>query len=202
MKHVLVVAHPKAASFTHSVARTYSEAALAAGHEACVRDLYAMGFQPCLQADEIPSTKDFTPRDDVRAERALLAGAGVFAFFYPLWLNAPPAILKGYLDRVFGPGFAYGAGPSGTEQRLSGRSMISFTSSGAPGTWVHKSGAWDALQKLFDEHFAAVTGLTVLDHVHFGYVVPGMRADAVERMLESVRTTFARHFRTGQPPAA
>jgi NAD(P)H dehydrogenase (quinone) len=72
--------------------------------------------------------------------------------------------------------------------------MISFTSSGAPMDWVASTGAWDATRKLFDEHFASVCGLEVVDHVHFGSIVPGIRADAVERFLARVRETFTRHF--------
>lgn len=191
MKHAIIVAHPKADSFTLSVAHTYEAALTAMGHKTLLRDLYRMEFDPRLQAGEIPVADGFAPADDVKHERTLLADVQVFAFFYPLWLNAPPAILKGYLERVFGLGFAYGAG---MRQLLKGRSMISFTSSGAPTEWVKSTGAWDAIHKLFDEHFAAVCGLTVLEHVHFGNVVPGMRPDAVERLFAMTRAAVSRHF--------
>lgn len=194
MKHVIIVAHPNPASFTLSAAHTYEAAVTGAGHTAVLRDLNAIAFDPRLAADEIPGAKGFRVRDDVKAERALLADANVFAFFYPLWLNAPPAILKGYLDRVFGFGFAYGRSSEGTRPLLKGRAMISFTSSGAPNEWVKSTGAWDAIRKLFDEHFAGVCGLEVLDHVHFGSVVPGMRPDAVERLFAELRAAAARHF--------
>lgn len=194
MRHALIVTNPKRESLTHAMARAFEAAVTASGHSVVVRDLYAIGFDPRLQASEIPGSKDFAPGADVTAERSLLADATVFAFFYPLWLNAPPAMLKGYFDRVFGMGFAYGPTSRGTVQLLKGRSMISFTTSGAPTDWVRSTGAWDALHKLFDEHFAAVCGLSVLDHVHFGNVVPGMRADAVERLLANVRAAAKKHF--------
>jgi NAD(P)H dehydrogenase (quinone) len=194
MKHAVIVAHPNPASFNHSVARAYEAALLAAGHQVVMRDLYATGFDPRLQADEIPGSPGFGPREDVRAERNLLADAAAFAFVYPLWLNAPPAILKGYFDRVFGMGFAYGPGEGGTKPLLVGRSSVIFSSSGAPTDWVKKSGAFAALAKLFDEHIAEVCGLKILEHVHFGNIVPGIRADAVERLLGDVRATAARHF--------
>ncbi len=53
--------------------------------------------------------------------------------------------------------------------------------------WVAKSGAWQAVRTLFDTHFAAVCGLEVADHLHFGGVVPGARADFVEKCAETVR---------------
>jgi NAD(P)H dehydrogenase (quinone) len=103
-------------------------------------------------------------------------------------------MLKGYLDRVFGLGFAYGRGKAGNEPLLTGRKLISFTASGAPSEWVRKTGAWEAVRTLFDEHVSAVCGLTVVDHVHFGSVVPGIRGDVVARHQQSVRDAVARQF--------
>ena len=194
MKHAIIVAHPNQESFNLSVARAFQAELMANGHQAVLRDLYAMDFDPRLHAQEIPGAKNFSVGRDVLAERDLLAGVQVFAFVYPLWLNAPPAIMKGYLDRVFGIGFAYGAGSGGTVPLLKGRSMISFTSSGAPESWVRSTGAWDALNKLFANHLASVCGLTIVDHLHFGNILPGMRADAAERYLAQVRAAAAKHF--------
>ncbi len=194
MKHAVIVAHPSAESFTLSVAAAYRDAVEARGSRTEWRDLYRMNFAPSLDADEIPKPGGFTPGPDVLAERRLLSGVDVFAFFYPFWMNAQPAMMKGYIDRVFGMGFAYGASKGGNVPLLKSRKMISFTSSGAPTDWVIKSGAWDAVHRLFDEHFATVCGLELLDHIHFGGIVPGIRADAVERHHDAVRAAVARHF--------
>ncbi|MBI3677446.1 MAG: NAD(P)H-dependent oxidoreductase [Proteobacteria bacterium] len=194
MKHAVILAHPKANSFTASAAQAYREAVEARKQIAVVRDLYRMGFDPCLKADEIPGSEGFEPHEDVVAERAMLSDANVFALFYPLWLNAPPAILTGYLERVFGFGFAYGRKQGGNTPLLTGKKLISFTSSGAPTDWVVKTGAWDAMRKVFDEHFAAVCGLEVADHVHFGSITPGIRPDVIAREIEKVRAAVAKHF--------
>src|SRR5690349_2683350 len=114
MNHAVVVAHPDPRSFTLAVAGAYGEAVQHAGGQAFVRDLYKMKFNPCLELDELPRSGDPTPRPDVVAERRQLADIDVFAFIYPFWFNAPPAILKGYMDRVFGLGFAYRASRAGT----------------------------------------------------------------------------------------
>ncbi len=118
----------------------------------------------------------------------------VFALFYPIWLNSPPAILKGYLERVFGFGFAYRREGAGNAPLLKGRKLISVSASGAPTEWVIQSGAWAAMRTLFDSHFAAVSGLEVVDHLHFGGIHPGIRADSVESDMETVRKAFAKHF--------
>jgi NAD(P)H dehydrogenase (quinone) len=195
MKHAVIVAHPNPNSFTASMALVYREAGLTQEHDIVFRDLYAMHFDPCLPESELPWSKHFALRDDVLAEREVLKDVDVFALFYPIWLNAPPAILKGYLERVFGMGFAYRRGQMGNAPLLQGRKLISFTSSGAPMEWVIQSGAWQAMRTLFDGHFAAVCGLEVVDHIHFGGIVPGIRADIVERESTSVRAAFERHFK-------
>jgi len=194
MRHALIVAHPNPKSFVASLALTYGEAVEGFGHKTIMRDLYGMAFDPCLRADEIPTAAGFAPRADVVGERVMLRDVDVFALFYPFWMNAPPAMLKGYLDRVFGMGFAYGKGTNGSEPLLRGRKLISFTSSGAPTEWVKETGALEAVRALFDDHVAAVCGLQIVDHVHFGGIVPGIRSDVVARHLQTVRDTVARQF--------
>src|SRR6185437_3011046 len=114
------------------VANAYCDAATGKGHDVLLRDLYRMNFAPCLGAEEVPVPAGFAPCADVVEERRALADTDVFAFVYPLWMNAQPAMLKGYIDRVFGMGFAYGSGKGGNVPLLKSRKMISFTSSGAP----------------------------------------------------------------------
>ncbi len=195
MKHAVVISHPDPRSFTHSMAAAYAAALGEQGHEVLVRDLYAMDFDPRLASDEIPRPSGFTPHADVRAERALLSDVQAFALFYPVWFNAPPAMLKGYVDRIFGMGFGYGMGPGGSNAPLlTGRSLISFSSSGAPKRWLMETGAWDAMRKLFDDHVAGVCGLAVLDHLHFGAIVPNITPEAIEACAAEVRSAALQHF--------
>ena len=197
MKHAIVVAHPNPDSLTCAIARTYVEEAQALGHTAITRDLYRIGFDPCLKAEEIPGPHGVRFGDDVVAERKALADCQVFAFVYPLWFNAPPAILKGYVDRVFSLGFGYEPALHGTDPLLTGRRLISFTTSGAPEAWVRDTGALNALTAVFDAHVAAVCGLTLVEHVHTGGIVPGVTAEAVEQILQSVRGAVQRCFASG-----
>ena len=176
----VLVAHPRRRSFTVALAEAFAATARLAGAEVVVRDLYRLRFDPRLHSDELPDR--LVVRPDVAREREAIADADIFAFFYPLWFNAAPAILKGYVERVFGMGFGYSAPRGGGNQPLlAGRKMVSFTSSGAPQDWVESSGAWAAMQKHFDEHFAAMTGLENIGHHNVGGVTGGMRQDVVQR---------------------
>lgn len=194
MQHALIIAHPDAASFTHTIAEAVRRELEGRGHDVCVRDLYALDFDPRLKRSELPGRPGAGPAEDVVAERAVLSRVKNFVFVYPFWVNAPPAILKGYIDRVFGSGFAFAAGSSGATPLLEGRTLISFTSSGAPQDWALRSGVLQAEQRLFDEHFGDLSGLTVLDHIHFGGIIPGIRADVVERHRETARAAIAQYF--------
>jgi NAD(P)H dehydrogenase (quinone) len=187
MKQVLIIVHPRVHSFTMAMAQAYAAAAREEGVELIERDLYRLGFDPLLHADELPGQDDFQPREDVMAERSAIGDADVFALFYPLWFNAPPAMLKGYVERVFGMGFGYSPfGLQGNQPLLSNRRLVSFTSSGAPQQWVESSGAWDAMRKHFDDHLAAVTGLELIGHHNVGEVTSGMRGDVVDRHARTV----------------
>lgn len=194
MKHAIILAHPNPQSFNAAVARVYAETIRSLGGEADVRDLYQMGFDPRLRADELPWAEGAQPRADVVAERERLAEVRAFTFVYPLWFNAPPAILKGYVDRVFGMGFGFGSAAGGSEPLLEGRLLLSLTSSGAPDRWVAQTGAVNALRHAFDDHVAEICGLSVLDHVHFGGLTPGVRPDVIEGILDQVRDVARRHF--------
>ena len=175
-----------------TMATAFAEAARAGGGEVELRDLYRLHFDPRLRAEEMPDHLGAVVRPDVARERAAIAGSAIFAFFYPLWFNATPAMMKGYVDRVFGMDFGYSARTMTNQPLLGGRKMITFTSSGAPQDWVQSSGAWAAMQKHFDDHFAAVTGMEIIGHHNFGGVGHGMREDAVDRCRAEV-VDRARH---------
>ncbi len=195
MKHAVIVAHPKPESFNLSVAKVYCEMVRELKHEVVVRDLYRMDFDPRLRAGEIPAPGGFAPGADVTAEREILKDVDVFAFVYPLWFYTPPAMMVGYIDRVFGMGFGFGAiQGGGNTPLLKGRKMISFTSTGSPLEWVRQEGAWSAIRLIFDEHLAQVCGLSILDHVHFGGVSSDMRPDAFAERMADVRKAVLRQF--------
>lgn len=199
MKHAVIVAHPNADSLNCALAAAYCETLRGFGDEVLVRDLYRCGFDPCLRSEEIPGPAGYTPGPDVIAERALLSAIETFAFIYPFWFNAPPAILKGYVDRIFSMGFGYRPAVGGTEPALKGRRLISFSTSGAPEVWVRTTGALGALQIVFDHHLAGVCGLEVIDHIHFGGIVSNITTESAEGLLGQVRDAGRRYFTPALP---
>lgn len=194
MKHAVILAHPKPDSFCASLATYYAAAARELGHQAVVRDLYAMKFDPCLRAEEIPTPDGFFAGADVEAERKLVEDADVFALVYPFWFNAPPAMLKGYIDRVFSMGFGYEPIAGGTTPLLYGRQLFSITTSGAPDDWVRRTGAMAALHTVLDKHLAEMTGMTIADHLHFGGITSVLTPEAADDMRREVRARVRQAF--------
>ena len=195
MNHAVILAQPKPRSFIRLLAETYVEAVRERGHGADLIDLYAIDFDPRLQLAEIPGADGARPSPDVEAQRERLRHAEIFAYFYPIWFGGPPAILKGYVERIFTAGFGYRTIKNGgTDPLLKGRKLISVTSSGSENTWLVESGGWEAVRPAFDNRIAGATGLEVLDHVNFGGVDADLDPAKVNEAVESVRRVVREFF--------
>jgi len=190
MKYAVILAHPKPTSFCAAIARTCVETLELGGARVIMRDLYAMDFDPRLQAQEIPTSQGWTMAPDILAERARLADVNGFIFVYPFWYNAPPAILKGYVDRVLSMGFGYQPGPHGADPLLVGKTLMSFSTSGAPEHWVDSTGALTSLMTVFDLHLSAVCGLCIQGHEHLGGILSSMTTEAGATLLERVASVL------------
>ena len=141
MRCLVVKAHPLSESLCSSMTRRVVEMLQAEGHEATLEDLYAEKFDASMTAAERASYYEgqyFTQSVSAQVERLLSAEAIVLVF--PTWWFSFPAILKGWFDRVWGPGVAYnhssGYGP--IKPRLHHlREMLVITSLGVP-WWVDR----------------------------------------------------------------
>jgi len=188
-KHAVIVAHPDADSFALSVARTYCDAVAARGQVAVLRDLYRLDFDPVLKASERLPAEPFVPAPDVAAELDVIAGSSAFVFIYPLWFGTPPAILKGYVERVLGAGFSHQTSVSHrhrpTHPLLGGKHLLSFSSSGSTEKWVADQGVSQALATIFDGYLARAFWMDTPEHIHFGSVREGLaEIDASAHLVE------------------
>jgi NAD(P)H dehydrogenase (quinone) len=174
IKHAIIACHPEHRSFTLSVADRYAEAVRAHGHEALVRDLYRMKFNPVLRAKE----RQGHPAEDVAKEWAILGKVDVFVLVYPIWFGTPPAMLKGYIDRVFGAGRTRGSGgKGGTRELMEGKHLVSLTSSGSMRAWLAEKGVLGSLRTVYNRYFAEVFGFAETHSYHFD----GVTEDVSER---------------------
>jgi NAD(P)H dehydrogenase (quinone) len=105
MKIMVVLGHPDKKSFNYAVAETVVEALKTAGHEVAFHDLYREKFSPAIPAREIPRSAKLPQL--VSRHCADIAAADGLIIVHPNWWGQPPAILKGWIDRVLRPGVAY-----------------------------------------------------------------------------------------------
>ena len=109
MKILLVYCHPVTESFSRAVLDATLDGLAAAGHEVDLLDLYAERFDPVMPADErrLYNDPDAPMPADVAGHVERLRRAEGLVFVYPTWWYGQPAMLKGYLDRVFRPGVTF-----------------------------------------------------------------------------------------------
>ncbi len=105
MKVMVVLGHPNTESFNHAIAAAAVQALRANGHEVSYHDLYAEGFDPVLTQAEYAEAEVTDPVIKAQCEEA--AGADGFVIVHPNWWGQPPAIMKGWADRVLRYGVAY-----------------------------------------------------------------------------------------------
>jgi NAD(P)H dehydrogenase (quinone) len=111
MRVLLVYCHPRPDSFCAALRDTAVVALEVAGHTVEVRDLYAEGFAPALTAEQRGSFYDEAANlHGVEDHAAALQWAEALLLVYPTWWLGPPAMLKGWFDRVWVPGVAFRLG--------------------------------------------------------------------------------------------
>lgn len=168
-KHAVIVCHPAEDSFTMSVAKRYADTVTGRGQEVVVRDLYRMDFDPILRNEE----RLGEPADDVTSEWALLGNVDIFVLVYPIWFGAPPAMLVGYIERVFGAGRERGQNEEGEEgELLAGKRLVSLTSSGSMRAWLNEKGVLNSLRTVYDRYLSDVFGFAETARYHFDGVGP------------------------------
>ncbi|MGY2736319.1 NAD(P)H-dependent oxidoreductase [Sphingomonas sp. UYP23] len=193
IRHVVVLGTPSRSSFTHAVAEAYCAEVRECGQTADLRDLYAMGFKPLLASSERSTAPDYRRPSDVAAELAALDEAAVIALVYPLWVGMPPAIIKGYIDRVFGAGFDQAAPRSDKPiATLKGKRLLSISASASTRPWLEEHGQWTSIRQGIDSYLSSVFALVDGGHLHFDSIVEGVSAQYVRQCLSDVRETARR----------
>jgi len=153
MNVLIVHAHPEPASFNGAMTRIARDVLTAQGHQVTVSDLYAMGFHAASDRSNFATVADagyFKPQaeealasehggfaPDLAAEIDKLEACDLLIFQFPIWWFGLPAILKGWVDRVFVMGRIYGGGRVYDTGRFRGRrAMLSLTTGAPEDAWI------------------------------------------------------------------
>ncbi|MEI6873989.1 MAG: NAD(P)H-dependent oxidoreductase [Spirochaetota bacterium] len=131
----VILGHPYVGSFNHAIYERVRESLGRAGIGAFCHDLYAEGFDPVMTVDELGKVPSVDPL--VLLYTKELIASDCLIFIHPNWWGQPPAILKGYVDRVMRPPHAYdlieGQDSSGVAVgRLGQKTAMVFNTSNTP----------------------------------------------------------------------
>jgi NAD(P)H dehydrogenase (quinone) len=105
MKVSIILAHPNPGSFNHAIAQAADQTLRRNRHTVSLHDLYHESFAPVLPAAELSVAAPLPPGLTRHCEE--IAGADGIIVVHPNWWGMPPAILKGWIDRVLRPEVAY-----------------------------------------------------------------------------------------------
>ena len=149
LRVLIIVGHPRKGSFCGALANAYRAGAVRAGAEVRVLWLADLRFDPDVRSFD-PAVQRV--EDDVRRGRQLITWADHLAFVYPTWWGTMPALLKGFLDRVLAPGFAFEDRPGGQGWRklLRGKSADLVTTMDTPGwayRWIYRAPGHNAMRR-------------------------------------------------------
>jgi NAD(P)H dehydrogenase (quinone) len=140
MEVLVVCAHPHEASFNHALTEAVEKGCRRDGHHVTTLDLYALGFTAAMSLDEHRAYQAKQPvLDPMVAEHGrLVQQAEALVFVYPTWWSQPPAILKGWLERVLVPGVAFHFDDGGKVRpgMQHVRRIVGISTYGAPWTYV------------------------------------------------------------------
>ena len=146
MRILVVYAHPSPQSFCHAALERVLAGLAVGGHEVDVLDLYAEGFNPVIDEAEwkVYMSEPARFADSMRRHVELLRQAEGLVFVYPTWLFSVPAMLKGWLERVFIPGVSFSLPEQGQQAPSSLlrhiRLVAGVTSTGTPWWLMAASG--------------------------------------------------------------
>jgi NAD(P)H dehydrogenase (quinone) len=195
----LVLAHSERRSFNGAMFDTAQATLQSAGHTIVTSDLYRMGFDPISSRRNFVSVKDadylklqveemwasevggFAP--DLEAEIAKIEAADLMIWQFPLWWFGMPAILKGWVDRVFAMGRTYGNGNIYQTGKFKGRrALLSLTTGGPEAAYLEDgfNGDLNAMLRPMQRGMLKFTGFSVLQpQVVYGPV----RVDDAQRRV-------------------
>lgn len=191
MKALIVFCHPREASFSHALLDRVTKALEAKNYQVTIRDLYKMNFNPVLDGPDMIHIEDgkFVREQsefpsDVQQEMQYMLENDLYVYIFPSWWNGMPAMMKGYIDRVFQHGFAYSFEDDKAKRRFDGKKALFFTPTGQPQEIDGKENPLtEPIRTLTSGWLFNGNNVEVIDHVFYGRV-PYLTRNELELYLQ------------------
>lgn len=164
MKHLIIYAHPNPNSLNSHLKNVLVQHLEAGNHEVVVRDLYQLGFNPVLSLEDMAGQRNGIVADDVKQEQEFIRWADCITFIHPIWWTGLPAIMKGFIDRVFSYGFAYRYDNGIQKGLLTGKQAVIINTHGKSKAEYEAIGMDKALLLTSDKGIYSYSGLEIVQH--------------------------------------
>jgi len=168
--HILVIfAHPRRESFTGAVLDSLLNGLNETGaHTIEIADLYREDFESRFQPEDYAQFRGETMPEEIRREQARFDRCDAVAFVFPVWWWSFPAVLKGWIDRVFCEGWAYSFEPGISRGRLKDRPTLLVGVAGSRESTYKKYGYGEAMRVQIDVGILGYCGLRDVEtHILF-----------------------------------
>jgi putative NADPH-quinone reductase len=191
----IILAHPNPGSFNHAIANAAAEALRQNGHIVALHDLCQEQFPPLLSAAELQADAKLEPV--IAAHCTEIVAADGIIIVHPNWWGMPPAILKGWIDRVLRMEIAYRFVPNDKGEGvpvglLKARSAIVFNTANTPENREREIFG-DPLESLWKKCVFDLCGVRNVHRRTFSVVITSTPAQRADWLLE-VGQTVTRHF--------
>lgn len=167
MKHLIIYAHPNQESLNEQFKQSIEKILKQQEQEVIVRDLYSQKFDPVLSLEDMTGQRKGTVNELIKIEQEYIMWADIVTFIYPIWWTGMPAIMKGYIDRVFSYGFAYRYDQGIQKGLLAGKQAIILNTHGKSNEEYTSIGMDKALLLTSDKGIYTYCGFQVKEHFFF-----------------------------------
>jgi len=186
MKFLIIYCHPNPQSFNHAILQEFIKGLEETGKEFEVVDLYKSGFDPILKIGDFVGMRGENIPKDILEQQDKVKNADIIIFIHPTWWGGMPAMLKGYLDRIFSIGFAYKMGKAQPEGLLGDKKVLIIRTTALPEELYLQSGVENLVRTLSSYKFQIVCGVKDLQHYVF-YAVPSVSEEVRKTYLQKVK---------------
>lgn len=185
MNYIIISSHPYGGSFNAGVVDVFREHAISMGHNVDIIDLVADGFNPVMSSNDLKLWIDGKSDNElVNKYRDKIKNSDILVFCFPIWWGYPPAVLKGFCDKVLLKDFAFKYGSHGEMiGLLTDKKSIIISTMETP-VDIFNGVLKNPVENAFIKNTLETCGITTLSYMQIDKIVSGGREYAQKKMDE------------------
>jgi len=184
MKINIIYSNHHQGNFNEDLLEKIKKFLLSEGHEFVIRDLYKINFDPVLRTRDFELISSGQTPEDIALEQDFVRWADLMIFIYPVWWGGMPAIVKGYIDRVFSWGFAYKSNANGPYPLLTDKKAMIMSTMGQSRE-DYENGMFQSMNLINNEGIFGFCGIEVAGQ-HYFTSIHNITQDQKEEYLDQV----------------